>query len=62
MGYGYSDDRKTSVRFSSSKTNGFMSQGMREERLVTRVAEFSLYITSRKVNICAFISFVCAII
>ena len=37
MGYGYSDNRKASVRFSSSKTNGFMSQGVREEKLVTRV-------------------------
>ena len=62
MGYGYSDDRKASVRFSSSKTNGFMSQGIREERLVTRVTGFSLHITSRKVTVCAFISFVCAII
>lgn len=31
MGYGYSDDRKASVRFSSSKTNGFVSQGVRGE-------------------------------
>ena len=56
MGYGHSDNRKASVRFSSSKTNGFMSQGVREERLVTRVTGFRLHMTSR-ISHCMYLHF-----